>query len=272
MSLCNVSMKIIMKALANIFSQILPYIISDLQSALVKDRIITDNVILAHEIIHHIRMKKYSGKGFLSIKVDMSKAYDRVEWDFLRVLIFKLGFAESWVNKVMKYVESVKHSVKVNGLQSEFFQPSRGLRQGDPISPYLFILCQEWMSINLDYMQSKNQIVGVKLARELPRINHLFFSDDCLLFIKAKVRLLENLKNLLVRYEEGVGQKINVRKSEFTVSCNVDEVLCTLFSNFLEMVKVPRHTKYLDLSLVVGQNKGEVFKILEDKMEEKVTN
>ena len=152
-SLCNVLYKIISKVMANRLKIILPQIISDNQSAFVRGRLITDNILMAYEISHFL-MKKQTGKEeFAAVKVDMSKAYDWVEWAFLEAMMYKLGFARSWAKLVMKCVTSVRYSIKVNGELSQQFAPSRGLRQGDTSSPYLFAICVEGLSALLNETQ-----------------------------------------------------------------------------------------------------------------------
>lgn len=93
--------------------------------------------------------------SFLSIKVDMSKAYDRVEWAFLRQILHRFGVHPVWINKITKCVESVSYTLKINGQYSEVFFPGRGLRQGDPLSSYLFLICQEWFSSQMNWLQDE---------------------------------------------------------------------------------------------------------------------
>ncbi|KAL9670606.1 hypothetical protein QQ045_008160 [Rhodiola kirilowii] len=130
-SLCNVMMKIITKTLANRLKDILPTIISQNQSAFINGRLITDNILIAHEVSHSIKCKSGQKTGFVSLKLDMSKAYDRIEWEFLRRMMLMLGFAEEWVKKVMLCVETVSYKIRINDNISEPIMPSRGLRQGD---------------------------------------------------------------------------------------------------------------------------------------------
>jgi hypothetical protein len=160
-SLCNVSYKLIAKVLANRLKFILPHVISENQSAFIPGRLISDNIVAAYETLHSMHTKMWSKVGYMGIKLDMSKAYDRVEWVFLEAVMRKMEFSEVWINLIMKCISSVTYSILVNGQPVGFIKPSRGIRQGDPLSPYLFLLCAEVLSSLLTQAEKKGVLTGV---------------------------------------------------------------------------------------------------------------
>lgn len=133
----------------------------------------------------HISKKKKGKCNEMAIKLDMSKTYDRVEWECLKQIMKKLGFHEKWISTVMRCVSSVKYAVRINGQPYGFIQPTRGLRQGDPLSPYLFLQCVEGLSALLNHAAQRNAIKGVAASANGPRISHLFFTNDSLIFGRA---------------------------------------------------------------------------------------
>ena len=127
-SLCNVACKIASKVVANRMKLVLQEIIGENQSAFKAEHLITDNLLVAHEMMSHISKKKKGKCGEMAIKLDISKVYDRVEWDCLKQVMKKLSFHEKWISTVMRCVSSVKYAVRINGQLYGFIQPTRGLR------------------------------------------------------------------------------------------------------------------------------------------------
>jgi hypothetical protein len=120
----------------------------------------------------------------MAIKLDMSKAYDRVEWTFLEPVIRKLGFAEQWIALIMRCVTSVCYQVLINGTPYGNIKPTRGIRQGDPLSPYLFLFCAEGLSSLLWKAKREKKITGVPIVAKGIKLSHILFADDNLLFCR----------------------------------------------------------------------------------------
>jgi hypothetical protein len=133
---------------------VLEYTISQEQSAFVPGRLISDNALVAFECVHAMKRKKKGKKGHCAVKLDMMKAYDRMEWPFVESILTKFGFPPRLVQIIMKCVSIVRFSVKVNGGLLEPFTPSRGIRQGDPMSPYLFLACAEGLTALIHHYNS----------------------------------------------------------------------------------------------------------------------
>jgi hypothetical protein len=156
----------------------------------------------------------------MAIKLDMSKAYDRVEWSFLDLIMRKLGFAERWVSLVMECITTVSYSVLIDGEPKGYIRPSRGIRQGDPLSPYLFLLYAERLTALIRQAERMGNITGVSISRGGPRVSHLLFADDSLLFCQASIAASEKLMEILSTYEDSSGQKLNKEKTTIFFSHN----------------------------------------------------
>ena len=222
-SLCNVIYKIISKVLANRLKPIINDIISKSQSAFIVDRLITDNVLIAFESLHHMKTNCTRRTGFMALKLDISKAYDRVEWCFLENFLLKMGFQESWVAMIMECITTVTYSILVNGEPKGLITPTKGLRQGDPLSPYLFLFCAEGLNAILNQASESGDIHGFPICRNGPKLTHLFFADDCLLFCRSTLEECEKIQQILAYYEEASGQVINRDQTTLFFSKNTSE-------------------------------------------------
>jgi hypothetical protein len=205
--------KIISKVLANRMRRVMDKIISKPQNAFVKGRQILDSVLIANECLDS-RIKSEE-PGFLC-KLDMEKAYDHVDWSFLMYLLRRCGFGEKWCSWIQHCITSVRFSVLINGIPSGFFGSSRGVRQGDPLSSFLFVLVMEAFSRMLGAFNDRGLISGFSVgSREQDRVtmSHLLFADDTLVFCGANVSQIRHLGALLVCFEAAAGLKVNLSKS-----------------------------------------------------------
>jgi hypothetical protein len=269
-SLCNVMYKLISKVLANRLKLILNSIISPVQSAFIPGRLITDNVLAAYETLHTMQSRMGGKKGYMAVKLDMSKAYDRVEWRFLEAVMDRMGFASRWIHLIMMCVTSVQYAVMINGKPCGQIYPERGLRQGDPISPYLFLLCAEALSAMLGAANNEGILSGVPTSKRGPRLSHLFFADDSLLFCRANIAQWIQMTNVLRIYEEASGQKLNKSKTSIFFSRNTsvkdrEDVLA-----LSQLPATKRYDTYLGLPALVGKSRTTAFRHIVDRVWKKL--
>ena len=197
-SLCNVAYKIISRALVNRLRNIMDQIISPYQNAFVKGRLIFDNIMLGGEILNNIKRRK-KGKGSLgALKIDMDKACDRISWNFIKVVLECTGFSQHWIKMILECISTVCYQIMVNGALIETIKPVRGLRQGDPLSPYLFILCQNILSHLLIKAEARKELHGIQISRAAHQsvISYLLMIAMC--SSEPISKLVKNLKPSLI--------------------------------------------------------------------------
>ncbi|CAA7018071.1 unnamed protein product [Microthlaspi erraticum] len=271
-ALCNVCYKVVSKILTWRLQPVLNGIISENQSAFVPKRAIADNVLITHEVLHFLKSSKAKISCTMAVKIDMSKAYDRLEWVFIRQVMQRLGFHERWIGWVMHCITSVTYSFLINGSPRGFVKPSRGIRQGDPLSPYIFILCSEVLSGLCTKAQRSGKLQGIRVARASPRINHLLFADDTMFFCKANGKSCKALKHILDKYEKVSGQQINFQKSAITFSQKTPPATKLLVKSRLQIEKEGGTGKYLGLPEHFGRRKKDLFTAIVDRIRQKAAS
>ena len=170
-----------------------------------KNRLISNNIHVAFETLHSMKNHKTGKTGYMALKLDMSKAYGRVEWSFLEEIIRRLGFKERWINLMMLCVKIVSYSILVNREPIGLIQPSRGIYQDDPLSPFLFLLCTEGLHSLISKAESVGDIKGYSLSRRSPRLTHLLFADDSVLFCRSNTQECHKVLEILATYESILG-------------------------------------------------------------------
>jgi hypothetical protein len=220
--LCNVIYKIIVKSLANRIQPHLPNYISHAQSAFIAHRHISANIIITQEIIHYFQLKSWKTHAFL-LKIDLAKAFDRLEWNFITAALLRLGLNDHFINLIHTCISTSSLSILVNDKPTKYFHPHRGLRQGCPLSPYLFVIAINELSLRLQEALHNNNPQGVHLGEGAPPIHSLLFADDLILCGKATLDEAQAIKTILYDFCKQSGQTPNLQKSSIYFSQNVPQ-------------------------------------------------
>lgn len=212
-----------LKIITRRLQPVLDALISENQSAFILGRAISDNVLIAHETLHFLKRSRAFKHCSMAVKTDMSKAYDMLEWSFVEAVLKKFGFHNSFIDRIFQCILSVSFSFLINGKYKGMIIPQREIRQSDPLSLYLFILCGEILSGFCRSAQRKGDFSRVRVARASPRINHILFPDETMFFGKTTPRSCEAVLIILQKYEPASGQVINPAKYLITFSNKTPE-------------------------------------------------
>ena len=206
----------------------------------------------------------------MALKLDMSKAYDWLEWVFLEKIMIKMGFCNKWVDLVSACIRSVTYSILLNGQPYGLITPSCGLRQDDPLSPYLFLLVTEGLHALFKKAEENENIMGVSLCAASPQVFHLLFADDSLVFCRATIAECVQIQSLLFIYEQASGQSINRGKTSIFFSTNTPHTLRNAISIFLGVPVSHQYEHYLGLPSLVGRDKKRSFSLIKERIWKKL--
>eukprot|EP00253_Pinus_taeda_P009631 PITA_09631 len=267
-ALCNVIYKMITSLIAKRLKPLLDNLISAEQTGFVEGRQILDGLVVTQEVIHSLKVKKQKG---MMIKLDLSKAYDRLNWKYLETVLDRFGFHQRWIAWIHNLISSPHFSVLVNGSPSKTFNASRGIRQGDPLSPFLFILAAEGLGHFIKQEQTANRIKGLQIwGNNLP-LTHQQFVDDIMLFGEPTVREVRQLRRILDLFAEASGLEINKDKSCIFIFNTMDQVKSHLI-RILGFKKGELPTKYLGNVLDYTSRRMKNWQGVLDKLNNKVAN
>jgi hypothetical protein len=220
-SCCNVVYKIISKIIARRIRLVLSEVIGEEQFIFLQNRKIHDAVAMAQEVLHMVKIKNQKA---VILKLDLSKAYDRVSWTFLHLALLQIGLCVNVVNWIMDCVQSASFAVLVNGSPSHFFKSLRGLSKGCPLSPFMFLLIAEGLSRLIREARANASLRGVMVSNA-EMISHLLFIDDVLFCVFGSLRDVSILKRILDHFYRASGMVFNPEKSCLVINnCSEEEV------------------------------------------------
>lgn len=222
-SCCNTVYKVASKLLANRLKDLLPALISSSQSAFVPGRLLVENVLLATKLVSGYNWKKISKRCML--KIDLQKAFDTIDWDFILFTLEALDFPPMFINLINQCLTTTQFSVAINGESCRYFKGTRGLRQGDPLPPYLFVLALEVFSQLLRNIYTDGSIGYHPQTSEL-QTTHLSFADDLMIFSDGTENSVKCIAETLEDFALWSGLRMNKSKTElYTAGLNNGETL-----------------------------------------------
>ena len=244
-TLINVPFKICAKAYASRLAPVAQRVISPSQSGFLKQRNILEGPLALLEIVHELKRTKSRG---VILKLDFEKAYDRVNWEFVRQVLIKKGFDVGFVHRIMHLVSSGHTAVTINGVMGKFFRNKRGLRQGDPSSPLIFNFVADALAALISKARAAGHIKGL-ISHLIPGgVTHLQYADDTMLLFEPDDHSIATIKLLLIAFEILSSLKINFLKSE-VITIGMDDHEGRRVTNLLNCKIGKFPIKYLGLPI-----------------------
>ena len=244
-SCCNIAYKVITKIIANRLKPILKSSISRSQSAFLKGHSLGENVLLAAEIIRRYESPNCSRSSML--KIDIHKAFDTICWDFVTKILEVQGFPPIFITWIKECITTPRFSIAINGELAGFFLGEKGLRQGDAISPYLFIMVMEVLSKLLEHAAEDGHFRLHPLC-STPTATHLLFADDLLVFTDGSRHSISGVKNVMAGFKEWSGLDMNSEKSEIFFG-GYSDLECAVISDISGFKRGTFPTRYPGMPL-----------------------
>lgn len=230
-----------------------------------------DNIIIAQELLHKFRNSK-GKKGFIAWKIDLSKAYDRLQWHFIKDVLREAGLRGRVLELLMQCMTPVKYQAIINGEVTESFQPACGIRQGDPLSPYIFVLCMKKLShiINGEVLSKKWK--PVKVVRGGLEISHIFFADDLILFAEAHTQQATVMHHCLETFCGLSGQQVNFDKSRIFCSPNTNHGTASQIASICGSPLTDSLGNYLGVPLIHSRVKNDTYSHVVAKVQQRLAS
>jgi hypothetical protein len=208
----------------------------------------------------------------VAFKLDLEKAFDNVNWDFLQNCLHDFGFPDITIKLIMHCVSSSTFSILWNGNKLPQFKPTHGLRQGDPLSPYLFILCMEKLSAAINNVVNQRKWEPIRINNTGPHLSHLLFADDVLLFIKAKSSQCKVVSEIFEEFSKASGLKINLSKSRAFFSSGTPQAKIQKLTAISGIRSTTSLDKYLGFPILKGRPKRSDFLFIIEKMQNRLAS
>jgi hypothetical protein len=267
-AMANFKFKIISKIIADRLASIMPSIISEEQKGFIHDRNVKDCLCVASEAANLLHNKSFGGN--LALKIDITKAFDTLNWSFLLKVLKNFGFNDTFINWIHVILQSAFLFMSINGKSHGYFNCSRGVRQGDPLSPLLFCLAEDVLSRSISKLVSDGKLYLIKGTRNFMVPSHSFYADDLMILCKGTLSGLKALKELFIAYALESRQVINTSKSTI-YSGSISHGRLNLIVQLLNFNIGSLPFNYLGVPIFKGKPKASYLQPIADKIKLKLS-